>query len=50
MLSEPCSGQAFLLPQPWGNPFAFHPILQALVATCFTWGLTALGAAGVFLA
>ncbi|MBI5961660.1 MAG: ZIP family metal transporter [Chloroflexi bacterium] len=25
------------------------PILQALVATCFTWGLTALGAATVFL-
>ena len=27
----------------------FHPILQALLATCFTWLLTALGAAGVFL-
>lgn len=27
-----------------------HPVLQALVATCFTWGLTALGAAGVFIA
>ncbi len=27
-----------------------HPILQALLATCFTWGLTALGAAGVFIA
>ena len=26
-----------------------HPVLQALVATCFTWGVTALGAAGVFL-
>lgn len=25
------------------------PILQALIATLFTWGLTALGAAGVFL-
>ncbi|MFC1724135.1 ZIP family metal transporter [candidate division KSB1 bacterium] len=25
------------------------PIVQALIATCFTWGLTALGAAGVFL-
>jgi ZIP family zinc transporter len=25
-----------------------HPILQALLATIFTWGLTALGAAGVF--
>jgi ZIP family zinc transporter len=28
----------------------FSPILQALFATLFTWGLTALGAAGVFLA
>lgn len=26
-----------------------HPVLQALLATCFTWGVTALGAAGVFL-
>jgi zinc transporter, ZIP family len=26
-----------------------HPILQALLATTFTWGVTALGAAGVFL-
>jgi ZIP family zinc transporter len=25
-----------------------HPILQALLATCFTWGVTALGAAVVF--
>ncbi len=25
-----------------------HPILQALLATLFTWGVTALGAAGVF--
>ncbi len=25
------------------------PVIQALLATCFTWGLTALGAAGVFL-
>lgn len=25
-----------------------HPILQALLATCFTWGVTALGAASVF--
>ncbi|MFQ6615351.1 MAG: ZIP family metal transporter, partial [Fidelibacterota bacterium] len=25
-----------------------HPVLQALVATVFTWGLTALGAATVF--
>lgn len=27
-----------------------HPVLQALIATCFTWALTALGAAGVFIA
>jgi ZIP family zinc transporter len=27
-----------------------HPVLQAFLATCFTWGLTALGAAGVFIA
>jgi zinc transporter, ZIP family len=27
-----------------------HPIIQALIATTFTWGVTALGAAGVFLA
>lgn len=27
---------------------SLHPVLQALVATCFTWFLTALGAAGVF--
>jgi len=26
-----------------------HPVLQALIATGFTWGLTALGAAAVFL-
>jgi ZIP family zinc transporter len=26
-----------------------HPVVQALIATCFTWGLTALGAAAVFL-
>jgi len=26
-----------------------HPVLQALLATCFTWGLTALGAACVFI-
>jgi ZIP family zinc transporter len=25
-----------------------HPVMQALVATCFTWALTALGAATVF--
>ncbi len=28
---------------------SLSPIVQALLATCFTWGLTALGAAGVFL-
>jgi ZIP family zinc transporter len=27
-----------------------HPVVQALVATCFTWGMTALGAAAVFTA
>jgi ZIP family zinc transporter len=27
----------------------FHPIIQALLATCFTWALTALGAAIVFM-
>jgi len=27
-----------------------HPVVQALLATCFTWGLTALGAAVVFTA
>ncbi len=27
-----------------------HPVVQALLATCFTWALTALGAAGVFMA
>jgi len=33
------------------NSFAtLHPVVQALLATCFTWGMTALGAAGVFLA
>lgn len=26
----------------------FHPVMQALVATCFTWALTAAGAATVF--
>ena len=25
-----------------------NPVLQALIATCFTWFLTALGASGVF--
>ena len=29
---------------------SLHPVMQALLATLFTWGLTALGAAGVFLA
>lgn len=28
----------------------FHPVVQALLATCFTWGMTALGAAVVFTA
>lgn len=27
-----------------------HPVLQALLATCFTWGVTALGASIVFFA
>lgn len=27
----------------------FHPVLQGLIATIFTWGVTAFGAAGVFL-
>ena len=27
---------------------SFHPAIQALLATCFTWAMTALGAAGVF--
>lgn len=27
-----------------------HPVVQAILATCFTWALTALGAAAVFLA
>lgn len=26
-----------------------NPVVQALLATCFTWGVTALGAGGVFL-
>jgi ZIP family zinc transporter len=26
-----------------------HPVVQALLATCFTWALTALGAATVFI-
>ena len=28
----------------------FHPVLQAFLATCFTWGVTALGASLVFFA
>ena len=27
-----------------------HPVIQALLATCFTWAVTALGAASVFTA
>jgi ZIP family zinc transporter len=27
----------------------FHPVIQALLATCFTWAVTALGAASVFV-
>ena len=27
-----------------------HPIMQAFLATCFTWGVTSLGASAVFLA
>jgi len=26
-----------------------HPVMQAFLATCFTWGVTALGAASVFI-
>ncbi|MGQ9492990.1 MAG: ZIP family metal transporter [Anaerolineae bacterium] len=29
---------------------SLHPVLQALLATCFTWGMTALGSAVVFTA
>ena len=29
---------------------SLNPILQALIATLFTWGMTAVGAAGIFLA
>jgi len=28
---------------------SLHPVLQALIATAFTWGMTALGAAAIFL-
>jgi ZIP family zinc transporter len=32
------------------DPFRqLHPVWQALLATCFTWGVTALGASAVFL-
>lgn len=27
----------------------FHPVMQALIGTLFTWGVTALGASLVFL-
>jgi len=27
----------------------FSPVIQALIATTFTWGVTAIGAAGIFL-
>ncbi len=33
----------------WDWFAGLHPVLQALVATCFTWAVTALGAATVFL-
>jgi ZIP family zinc transporter len=29
---------------------SLDPVWQALLATCFTWGVTALGACAVFLA
>jgi len=29
---------------------SLHPVVQALVATCFTWAMTAFGAAAVFTA
>jgi len=32
-----------------GHLKGLHPVVQALLATLFTWGVTALGAAGVFL-
>lgn len=34
-----------------GNSFfqSLHPVIQALLATCFTWAMTALGAAAVFI-
>ncbi len=28
---------------------SLHPVIQALLATCFTWAMTALGAAAVFI-
>jgi len=30
------------------GPYNLSPVIQALLATCFTWGVTALGAATVF--
>ena len=29
---------------------SLHPVLQAFLATCFTWAMTAIGAAAVFTA
>jgi ZIP family zinc transporter len=56
MLAGP--GRIWALPGPgtaereMGITFmqSFHPVLQALLATCFTWAMTALGAAAVFMA
>jgi ZIP family zinc transporter len=33
----------------WDWFSSLHPVVQALLATCFTWGVTALGAAVVFI-
>ena len=33
---------------PFISGGAFSPVVQALLATLFTWGMTAVGAAGVF--
>jgi len=30
--------------------YNLHPVIQAILATCFTWGMTAIGAATVFIA
>jgi ZIP family zinc transporter len=41
-----------MIPGEWNMETQFqglHPIIQALLGTLFTWGVTALGAAGVFL-